>query len=263
MNTSAPPHSPSTAGILCPSASGVCLATFEIGTHRDARSPVDLPALAQVVALCEGYWVNRVALAAFASGLAGALLGATFGAWAVRNEPCVDSARGGEAKDDAGLARRVEALERALASVEPPVRVLPTLAANDPNAAALDGADLVGAGPVLEATVVDLVGKPPSARDGSRPAERELAEGDRYWAQELTMQLGLTPAQTERSRAIRVDLDRQLARAESGAPEKRSAARRALQQAAEQQLRSLLAPRQLAAYEALDARLKLYPAAAN
>jgi len=201
--------------------------------------------------------VNRVALAAFASGLAGALLGVGFGAWAVRNEPCAEARAQLGTADGADLARRVEALEQALANVEPRVRVL---AASEPSAV-LNGADVAGAGPVFEATVVDLVGKPQAARDTARTPAREREERDRYWAQELTMQLGLTPAQTERLRAIQAELQTELAATDGMSPDKRLAARRALQQNAERQLRSSLAPRQLAAYEALDARLKLYAGA--
>ena len=201
--------------------------------------------------------MNRVALAAFASGLAGALLGAVFGAWAVRNEPRAEAQLNLATTDGADLARRVGALELALASVEPRVRVL---AANDASAT-LDGAEVAAAGPVLEATVVDLVGKPPVARDAARASAREREERDRYWAQELTMQLGLTPAQTERLRSIQAELQHELARTEGMSTDKRLAARRALQQNAERQLRSSLAPRQLAAYEAVDARLKLYAGA--
>ena len=75
------------------------------------------------------------------------------------------------------------------------------------------------------------------------------------------MRLGLTPAQTERLRSIQAALQRELAGVEGMSADKRLAARRAVQQNAERQLRSSLAPRQLAAYEALDARLKLYAGA--
>ena len=199
--------------------------------------------------------MNRVALAAFASGLAGALLGAVFGAWAVRNEPRAEANT--SPVDGTHLASRVEALERALANVEPRVRVL---AAGAPDSA-VEGADVVAAGPIFEATVVDLVGKPQVAPDSARASARDREDRDRYWAQELTMQLGLTPAQTERLRSIQAELQHELAGTEGMSIDKRMAARRALQQGAERQLRSALAPRQLAAYEALDARLKLYAGA--
>jgi hypothetical protein len=180
-----------------------------------------------------------------------------FGAWAVRNEPRADAQLDLSTTDGADLARRIGALELALASVEPRVHVL---AGSDPNVAAND-ADVAAAGPVLEATVVDLVGKPSAARDSARVSAREREERDRYWAQELTMQLGLTPAQTERLRSIQAELQHALADTEGMSTDRRLATRRTLQQGAERQLRSALAPRQLAAYEALDARLKLYAGA--
>lgn len=201
--------------------------------------------------------MNRVALAAFASGLAGALLGAVFGAWAVRNEPRAETTLDLATTDGAELARRVGALELTLAKFEPHVRVL---AANDPSAA-VRSPDVAAAEPVFEATVVDLVGKPQAARDAARASAREREERDRYWAQELTMQLGLTPAQTERLRSVQAQLQHDLAGIEGLSADKRLAARRGLQQDAERQLRSALAPRQLDAYEALDARLKLYAGA--
>jgi hypothetical protein len=152
-----------------------------------------------------------------------------FGAWAVRNEPCAGADTGQATTDGAELARRVEALEQALANVEPRVGVL---AANEPSAPLADGA-----GPVFEATVIDLVGKPAAARDAARTPAREREERDRYWAQELTMQLGLTPAQTERLRAIQAELQRELDGTEGSSTDKRHAARRALQQNAERQQR--------------------------
>lgn len=197
-----------------------------------------------------------MALTAFASGLAGALLGAAFGAWAVRNEP-VAAARLETAANGAELGRRVDALELALASVEPRVRMLD---ANAPSSA-LDGVEVAAAGPVFEATVVELVGKPQLARETARASAPEGEERDRYWAQELTMQLGLTPAQTERLRSIQAELHHALAGTEGMSADKRLVVRRTLQQDAERQLRSALAPRQLAAYEAIEARLKLYAGA--
>lgn len=207
--------------------------------------------------LTQSYGVNRVALAAFASGLAGALLGSVFGAWAVRNEPRADVALEPAATHAPDLVSRVEALELALANVEPRVRVL---AESDPSAV-VGATDVDARGVVFEATVIDLVGKPQVARDPARTSAREREERDRFWAQELTMQLGLTPAQTERLRSIQAELQRELAGTEGMSADRRLAARRALQQGAEQQLRSSLAPRQLDAYEALDARLKLYAGA--
>lgn len=202
--------------------------------------------------------MNRVALAAFASGLAGALLGAMLGARAVRDDACVDAEASKADSDSHALVQRVAALEHALAAASANERSL----AREPRAAsALDGGLPSGQAPVLEATVVDLVGKTPRPTDGTRAPAAQRGEGDRYWAQELTMRLGLSPAQTERLRAIQLDLDRQLEHADTAAGDRRPAARRALQQSAEQQLRASLAPRQLAAYEALEPRLKLYPAA--
>jgi hypothetical protein len=81
------------------------------------------------------------------------------------------------------------------------------------------------------------------------------------------MRLGLTPAQTDRLLTIQAQLANELEQERTAVPEgafmpreKRRADRQAIRRRAEDQLRGVLAPRQLSAYEQLDDKLKLYRA---
>jgi hypothetical protein len=209
----------------------------------------------------------RVVSASFTSALMGSVLGASLAIGLTRNE-----APGAPAPTDdhAELGRRLDAVERALASDEPRVRVLPPALASTsvpPPAAepgALDPANLAfdtsGAGEAAKGDERAVRG--PDARRDDNQRQR-----DAYVTNELTLRLGLSPAQTERLRAIQAQLDKQLERERRGPadgrfppPEARRAARDGLRIAADDQLRAVLAPRQVVAYDALPADLKLYRA---
>jgi hypothetical protein len=175
----------------------------------------------------------------------------------------------------ADLERRLAAVERTLTSAEPRVRGMPTAVAEaeppgtppaspsgDPTAAPVDS-------PVFEAAVLDIIEREKEDRNSQRSVARDekRRQRDQYWANELTMRLGLTPAQTDRLLTIQAELANELERERTALPEgafiprdKRRADRQAIRRRAEDQLRGVLAPRQLAAYEQLDDKLKLYRA---
>jgi hypothetical protein len=228
-------------------------------------------ALAQRVLLWEGIWVNRIALACFGSAFAGSLLGAGMTAWMTHaGAPATPAVPAG----DSHLAERLASVEQRLAIIEPRVRVLPGLVGAGaarvepaaPSAPAAADAPHVDS-PVFEAAVVDIIERTEDGRDDERAAARDAKRRQRsaYWANEVTMRLGLSPAQTERLMTIETklqdDLDAQRSTTSDGQfipREVRRDARIALRQRAEDQLRGVLEPRQLAAYESLDDKLKLY-----
>ena len=108
--------------------------------------------------------------------------------------------------------------------------------------------------PILTTAEISIVERADDARDRERVAAKEekRRQRNRYWANDLTMRLGLTPAQTERLLVIQTRLEENLDQEPNN-----TAARRLMRQTAEEQLRGVLAPRQLAAYQTLDPRLKL------
>jgi len=221
--------------------------------------------------------MNRVVVACFGSAFAGSLLGAGMVAWMTHAGTALPSE---PVPVDPALAERIAAVEQRLAAVEPRVRVLPAGTAGEDarvEPAALQpsvaGAGVAGAdapvvdSPVFEAAVLDIIDRAEDGRHSEKAALREDKRRQRsaYWSNELTMRLGLSPAQTERLLAIHSklqnDLDGQRSTTSDGQfipREVRREARVALRQRAEEQLRGVLEPRQRAAYEGLGSELKLY-----
>lgn len=209
-------------------------------------------ALAPRPRLWEGRWVKRVIIASLSSGFGGALLGTFFGAWVVHADAPAAPPSGTPAPDPvAQLAERLDAVESALAALGPRVRVLSS-ATSEPA--------LGGEGPTPLSAPPVTAGYAPSRRsDGQAPGADRSGAHD--WANELTMRLGLTPAQTERLLSIRAALESELGRGAPGhgsSHERARAARLSLQKEAEAQLHTVLSPHQVAAYAALDERLRLY-----
>jgi hypothetical protein len=209
----------------------------------------------------------RVVSGPFISAIMGGVLGASLVVGLTRIEPSPEPQLASDAQVD--LTRRLEAVERTLASDESRVRALPpNLASTSIPPTAIEPVAVEPAGLHLDAPTAeaaldaeDRVGRARAARrDGEQQREA-------YVTNELTLRLGLSPAQTERLRAIQAQLDRQLERERRGPadgrfppPEARRATRDALRIAADDQLRSVLAPRQVVAYDALAPELKLYRA---
>jgi hypothetical protein len=217
--------------------------------------------------------VKHLVLASFASALLGGMSGTSLMLWMTQrdaaSEPAAATARVGEAE----LGRRLELVEQALAANEPRVRVVSTALAStggEPTGtepAALDEAPAHVDNPVFEAAVRDIIDRTEEGRDDERAAARDekRRHRDRDWVNELTMRLGLTPAQTERRSTIQADLastlehERQSSASEPFTPrDKRRAARRAIRERADEQLRGVLAPRQQSAYDQLNDDHKLY-----
>ncbi|HTV18752.1 MAG TPA: hypothetical protein VMG12_08780, partial [Polyangiaceae bacterium] len=131
----------------------------------------------------------------------------------------------------------------------------PPVAAHDPTAS-------VG-NPRFEAAVIDIVDRADAERAAAQDEQRRRR--DKYWADELTMRLGLTPAQTERLNVIQAQLGKDLDAVRSETPDgryisrdSRRAARQSARQRADDQLRAIFTRQQVAAYEALDGKLQLY-----
>lgn len=220
--------------------------------------------------------MNRIVVASFASALFGAVFGASVVGWVAHNDaPAPDALGAGSATPGASgaeLARRLDAVEQTLASTQARAHVLPTLAAaGNPGGttepAGLDEAVARVDNPVFEAAVLDIIDRAEEARHaerGSAVRSERRRPRNPYWANDLTMRLGLTPAQTERLVAIQNQLEQELQQQRrepedaAALREKRNAERAAIRKRAEEQLRGVLAPRQLAAYETLDDQLKLY-----
>jgi hypothetical protein len=227
--------------------------------------------LARRERLWESIWVKRIAFACFGSAFAGSLIGAGLLAWMSQaGAPTASAALPGGAE----LVERLLAVESRLAAIEPRVRVQPAVGGaaqavaptTFPASATADDPAPIDS-PVFEAAVVDIIARAEESRDTERAAAREDKHRQRtaYWANELTMRLGLSPAQTERLLAIQTRLEADLGRQRSTTSdgefiprEVRVEARTALRQRAEEQLRGVLAPRQLAAYDSLGDQLKLY-----
>jgi hypothetical protein len=153
------------------------------------------------------------------------------------------------------MAPRVQVLPPAPASAE----------AKAPGISADDSARVDS--PVFEAAVLDIIERSDDVRHAERAAVREekQRQRDKYWADELTMRLGLTPAQTERLVAIQAQLNKELdqVRGETAEGryvprENRRAARQAARQRADEQLRAIFTRQQVSAYEALDSKFKIF-----
>ena len=191
--------------------------------------------------------MSRVLVNSFASAALGAVLGAGVISWWLSSNPADPVSHSG---DEAALEKRVAAVEHTLSTIEPAAQPVPALAATVPDPALLGVAEP----PVFQTAEISIVERADDARDRERIAvkEEKRRQRNRYWANDLTMRLGLTPAQTERLLAIQTRLEENLDQEPSNAT-----ARRLMRQTAEEQLRGVLAPRQLDAYRALDDRLKL------
>lgn len=191
--------------------------------------------------------MSRVFVNSFVSAALGAVLGAGVISWWLSSSSTDPVSHG---QDEAALEKRVAAVEHTLSTIEPAAQPIPALAATVPDPALLGVAEP----PVLQTAEISIVERADDARDRERIAAKEekRRQRNRYWANDLTMRLGLTPAQTERLLVIQTRLEENLASEPSN-----PAARRLMRQTAEEQLRGVLAPRQLAAYQALDERLKL------
>jgi hypothetical protein len=222
--------------------------------------------------------VSRIVLASFASALLGAVLGGSAAVWrfsldapaAASKEPAGthEASPGADSRGAAELERRLAAVERAVATLEERTPTGGTSPASSGPAAAPAGAHPIDT-PVFEAAVMDIMERAAEGRAEERAAAKDEKRRQRaqHWANELTLQLGLSPAQTQSLLEIQADLDDELERervrgnapdAPFASKEQRRAARDAARQSAERRLRALLAPPQLATYEGLDERLKLY-----
>lgn len=205
-----------------------------------------------------------------------ALIGGLTGAFAssLLAPPARDEARARtshdpvEDKTSPQVSARLDALERSVRALE--LRRLierPTSAAAPSNSEAKD-TPLVD-DPVFEAAVLDVLARAERGRASEREARREENKRLRVeqWGAQLTRELTLQPDQLSAILKLRDDLAKALD--ERGAPgaagELSRRARRehrdTLRSEAEAKLRALLNPRQAAAYDQLDADLKLGRAA--
>jgi hypothetical protein len=131
------------------------------------------------------------------------------------------------------------------------------------SATATPAAPAVG-DPVFEAAVLDVVERAEEDRDSQRDVRRSerARQQAEHWSQELTARLTLSPPQAAKLVEIRTQLAAEL-RERREAPgqfvprEQRRAEREALRERAEQKLREVLRPDQVARYDELDAELKI------
>jgi hypothetical protein len=224
--------------------------------------------------------VDRQAIVSVLGGVLGGLAGAAFVLLVTQKEAVL--AREAVAQLRAEMQTRLAAVDRSLDAVDPAhagglqgadalaprVRVLPPVpvSAGDPAPSSAPDEALRIDSPVFEAAVLDIIERSDDARGAERAVARDEVRRrrDKYWTDELTMRLGLTPAQTERLSAIQAQLTKDLDRVRSETAdgralrESRRAARYAVRQRADEQLRGVFTRQQVAAYEALDDRLKLY-----
>lgn len=220
--------------------------------------------------------MDRQALVSAFSGVLGGLAGAAFVLLVTQKEALM--AREAVAHLRAEVQGRLKDVDKAIDGLEqasegmlhgaddlnPRVRVLP------PALASADSPALVAPEPVpvssarVEPAANDVV---VDTADAERAAAQEAQRRrrDKYWADELTMRLGLTPAQTERLNAIQAQLGKDLdgVRSETAdgryvSRDSRRASRQAARQRADDQLRAIFTRQQVTAYEALDAKLQLY-----
>lgn len=210
-----------------------------------------------------------------------ALIGGLTGAFAssLLAPPARDDARARtshdpvEDKTSPQVSARLDALERSVRALE--LRRFierPTSAAAPSDSEAKDSeakdTPLVD-DPVFEAAVLDVLARAERGRASEREARREENKRLRVeqWGAQLTRELTLQPDQLSAILKLRDDLAKALD--ERGAPgaagELSRRARRehrdTLRSEAEAKLRALLNPRQAAAYDQLDADLKLGRAA--
>jgi hypothetical protein len=224
--------------------------------------------------------MNRAWLLAGSSALIGGVAGAavatrylTEDAASTAGAPAAAAqelgAAGRSAPDAQQLASRLEALERSLRELEhrqtsPPPHVPVTAAsAGMPEPAPILAAP---ADPVFEAAVLDIIERAEEGRDSERDTKRDERARERAeaWANELTMRIGLSPAQTARLVEIQTQLRDELRARRSDAPtgkyiskEQRRAAVQAVRLRAEQDLREVLEPNQANEYDKLDSQLKI------
>lgn len=224
--------------------------------------------------------MNRQVLVSLGSAVLGGLAGAAL----VSSFTPKESALAGEAvaqqlrQDMAQLRQEVQArlsdLDRSIDQLEraaeaPRAPVLPPLpAAAEARAPAAPADDTtVVDDPVFEAAVRDIIERSVDARAAERAAAREekQRQRDKYWAEEVTMRLGLTPTQSERLLGIQAQLNEELDRVRDQTAdgryvprETRRDARQAARQRADDQLRAILTRQQAAAYDALDTKLKIF-----
>jgi hypothetical protein len=221
------------------------------------------------------YGVDRQAIVSVLGGVLGGLAGAAFVLLVTQKEAALS--REAVAQLRAEMQTRLAAVDRSLDAAEPGsvgadplaprVRVLPPAPASVGDPPLPAGSDELRIdSPVFEAAVLDIIERADDARDAERAVVRDEVRRrrDKYWTDELTMRLGLTPAQTERLSAIQAQLTKDLDRVRSETAdgralrESRRAARHAVRQRADEQLRGVFTRQQVAAYEALDDKLKLY-----
>ncbi len=208
---------------------------------------------------------------ALASALAGGLVGAGLVIALTQNEaartPVAPAGTLSDARFYLELTRRLDAIERSLRllearSTEPGTPRVALAAAGSSASAApsLETAQAAVHGPAFEAAVLDVLERAEQSRDTEPEVKREGKERVRTeaWANELTMRLGLSPAQSARLLEIQTQLTTDLrssrARVPEGQPsptDKGRAATLELRQRAEKQLRDVLDARQLAAYDEL------------
>lgn len=225
------------------------------------------------------YGVERQALVSVLGGVLGGLAGAAFVLLVTQKEAALS--REAVAQLRVEMQARLADVDRSLDSLQqasggqhradrssPEVRVLPAAlaSAGDPQPAPGSDDPLRIDSPVFEAAVLDIIERADDTRDAERAVVRDEVRRrrDKYWADELTMRLGLTPAQTERLSTIQAQLAKDLDRIRSETAdgralrESRRAARHTARQRADEQLRGVFTRQQVAAYEALDDKLKLY-----
>lgn len=237
-------------------------------SDRQAPAP-----LARGGRLWEGCGVKHLVFASFASALLGGMSGTGLMLWMTQNEAGPEPAAAMASVSEAELSRRLELVEQALAAGEPRERVVSTALASAGGEPAgteppvIDDAPASATGPVFGAALHDVAGTGNDARDGERAAARDekRRRRDLDWVNELTMRLGLTPAQTERLLGIQSrlasELERQRPSSDPGSAIPRDrlrTARQAIRLQADRELRGVLAPRQQAAYDQLNDELKLY-----
>lgn len=217
--------------------------------------------------------MRQILLLAGACGVAGGLVGAGLVLWlgarqgagaaqAPAPQP-VAQAEGTPAAGAGGadVLRRLESVERRLGALS--ARTAPAPAAAGP--APGEPASAAIGDPVFEAAVLDVLERAEDERGSERSERRKerARQQAEHWAQELTERLELSPQQAASLTEIRAQLQAELREQGSSADGRfvpraeRRAARAALRERAEQQLRAVLQPRQVAGYEQLGGELKL------
>ena len=220
--------------------------------------------------------MDRQALVSAFSGVLGGLAGAAFVLLVTQKEALM--AREAVAHVRAEMLGRLKDIDKAIDGLEqssdgllhgadapsPRVQVLP------PTLASTGGSPVTGADaalPVTSSRLVPAMLEVPEHSDSERAVAQQALRRhrDKYWAEELTMRLGLTPAQTERLLTIQAQLAKDLDAVRSETTDgryvsrdSRRVARRAARQRADEQLRAIFTRQQVAAYEALDDKLQLY-----